>query len=87
MWFEHNTPEDGFLQLEVAQNADGRLELFGLEWAGRLFHRWVEGDGWSDWQRMGTPPFHSIVVGRNLDGRLELFGVTDSGTVSHLWQV
>jgi hypothetical protein len=76
----------------VAQNGDGRLELFAVARSGMLWHRWqrVGGGGWSDWSSLGQPNDQlgvgMPVVGRNNDGRLEVFTTASDGAVWHRWQ-
>jgi metallophosphoesterase (TIGR03767 family) len=63
----------------AATNADGRVEVFGVDPDGAPWHRWqltagADGDpGWSAWTRLpGT--LTSITATRTADGRLEVFG-------------
>jgi len=82
----------GLQGLAVGQNADGRLEVFGLAPDGSVQHTWqVAASGaWNgSWQ-----PFYSagdrlqgLAVGQNADGRLEVFGAAPDGSVQHTWQV
>ncbi|MFF0266696.1 tectonin domain-containing protein [Kribbella sp. NPDC004536] len=57
-------------------NADGRVELFGLDDLGRILHMSqtaANTNNWSGWSLMdGT--LTSIAVARGADGRLNLFG-------------
>ena len=76
--------------LKVAQNADGRLELFTMNDAG-LSHIWqtTPNGGWSAWDNLGKPgttQVISLAVGRNADGRLEAFCGALDGALWHLWQ-
>ena len=68
-------------------NADGRLELFGVNSAGAVFHRWQTSPGgaWSAWGQFDGA-LSSIAAGRNSDGRLEIFGANSAGAVFHRWQ-
>ncbi|MBV9357194.1 MAG: hypothetical protein JO023_16910 [Chloroflexi bacterium] len=61
--------------LAVGANADGRLELFGSDPSGEVWHVWqtAPNSGWSSWASLGGEPFSAPLVGRNQDGRLELF--------------
>jgi hypothetical protein len=72
--------------IQVATNADGRLEVFGLRNDGELFHIWQvkPRSGWSGWESFGGGN-QLIAVGRNWDGRLELFSVAGD-QVWHRWQ-
>jgi hypothetical protein len=82
--------------LEVAQNSDGRLELFTVASDGAVWHRWQRsaGGGWAPWSSLGIPPASAedsmfvadLAVARNQDGRLELFAVASDSTVWHRWQ-
>jgi hypothetical protein len=96
-WSSLGTPSDiGVRQVAAAQNHDGRLELFVLDWNGTVWHRWQPKAGagpWSPWSALGTPEqFMALIfaptVGRNQDGRLELFmrGETPEHGVWHRWQ-
>ena len=85
---------DGALRCAcIETNADGRLELFGVNTAGQPFHRWEESPGsdvWSPWAGLDGR-LTSIAVARNLDGRLEVFGCDmfergiPDGPVGPLW--
>jgi hypothetical protein len=64
----------------VAQDRDGRLEVFMLDESGRLFdlgQSAANGGWWSAWADLGPPPpggaAGKLAAGRNADGRLELF--------------
>ncbi len=59
----------------VGANADGRLELFGSDQSGDVWHIWqnTPNGGWSSWASLGGEPFDAPLVGRNQDGRLEVF--------------
>jgi hypothetical protein len=81
--------------LAVGANADGRLELFGSDQSGEVWHVWqtAPNSGWSSWASLGGEAFSAPLVGRNQDGRLEVFvegrtagsPPTASG-VWHRWQ-
>ncbi|MGH9439038.1 MAG: hypothetical protein ACRD22_14360, partial [Terriglobia bacterium] len=75
----------------VAQNADGRLEVFVLGGGdGALYHNWqiTPGGAWSGFSvlagngNMATAP----TVAVNDDGRLEVFAQTTDGAGFHIWQ-
>jgi hypothetical protein len=80
----------------VAQNTEGRLELFIVAEDG-LLQKWqtAPNKAWSDWHFAGRPPtlpFNpSLSIARNADGRLEVFAVAWDGRgrvgVYHLWQL
>jgi len=63
--------------LVVGQNADGRLEIFRINAAGELRHRWQkESNGdWSQWSTLGGTFFRGIAVANDTDGSLEVFAV------------
>lgn len=77
----------------LAQNRDGRLELFRVD-RGPAWHAWqtTPGDDWSSWHPLGSPSDTvtldegSPAVARNEDGRLELFVRANDGAVWHRWQ-
>lgn len=73
----------------VAQNADGRLEVFLRGNDTNLYHLWqtAPNNGWSaPWVPMGGQWHRDPVVARNQDGRLEIFIVGDDTNLYHLWQ-
>jgi hypothetical protein len=78
-----------FLSLAVANNQDGRLELFAIGDDGGLWHAWQESPngGWSSWDKFPSPGVK--LVGRpaavlNGNGTLEAFAVDVNGG---LWNV
>jgi hypothetical protein len=59
---------------KLAQNQDGRLEVFALA-GGSVFHRWQPEPGagpWAAWRSLGheAAGFSELAVGRHADGRL-----------------
>ena len=75
----------------VAQNADGRLEVFLVGINDQLNHTWqsVPGGGWTgSWASrggvwsLGSNP----AIARNADGRLEVFIVGRTKQLYHTWQ-
>jgi hypothetical protein len=79
---------------EVAQNQDGRLELFVQAGDGAVWHRWqlTAGGGWSGWSSLRSPGEHVAASGppaavRAKDGRLHLFVLGSDRAVWHLWQL
>jgi ligand-binding sensor domain-containing protein/signal transduction histidine kinase len=85
--------------LAIAQNADGRIQVFGVKKDGSelltAFQNKLEHGAWTTWSSTAwsstikwslRPP---VVLGRNQDGSLELFGVGSSaeGTVYHTRQI
>lgn len=78
----------------LAQNRDGRLEVFMLVgegiFSGSLWHAWQRTQGgWSPWAPLESPNHSGLgkppVVAGNRDGRLEVFAEAD-GAVWHIWQ-
>ena len=86
----------GNTRLAIAQNADGRQELFATFYMGEVWHIWQNAPnaGWSAWSSLGGDPYAGVEVGRNQDGRLEVFvqGCTattppNPSGVWHRWQI
>ena len=77
--------------LDVAHNSDGRLEVFGVDPLGDIWHTWQTAPGadwsgsWSELDGDGEN-LSSLRVVQNADGRLEVFAVTARGNVWHTWQ-
>src|SRR5260221_482101 len=71
----------------VAQNHDGRLEVFTVATGGALWHRWqtAANNGWSAWSSLGTPStepaYNPPTLARNHDGRLAVFTIASDGAV------
>ncbi|HZQ45020.1 MAG TPA: hypothetical protein VFA99_17345 [Acidobacteriaceae bacterium] len=66
----------------LTRNLDGRLELFGADASGNVWHCWQKttGAGWSSWQQLSGAHLNpQLAVARNLDGRLQVFGVDSAG--------
>ncbi len=76
--------------LTVAQDAEGRLEVFAFDAGDNTVKRIWQMDGerkWSSWSNLGGAAQSQLSVVKNEDGRLELFGISDSGSeVIHCWQ-
>lgn len=81
------------------RNADGRVELFGINSQNHIWHRWelTPGGGWSSTAflspvRAGSNdalPVQSgtsIAAASNKDGRLELFYISPDARVHQAWQ-
>jgi hypothetical protein len=68
----------GLVALDLAQNLDGRLQVFALGFIGRLasLSQSAPNGDWGEWDhnfpRDPTIPLISFVAGQNEDGRLEL---------------
>jgi choline dehydrogenase-like flavoprotein len=75
----------------VAQNADGRLEVFAGRPDGRLGHVWQLDPGgrrgWSGWEDLGPLTSGTPTVVQNADGRLEVFAGRPDGRLGHVWQL
>jgi hypothetical protein len=72
----------------VAQNADGRLELYTVD-VNHVVWRNYETNanaGWSGWASLSGSITSRITTGHNLDGRIEIFGVGTDGNVYHNYQ-
>ena len=73
----------------VGQSADGRLEVFGVDWRGGLLHAWQlsVGGPWSGWHWVGVDAKGKVALGTAPDGRLELFATEPGGGLIHRWQL
>jgi surface antigen len=73
--------------IAAARNVDGRLEIFGTNSAGNIYHKWQTspGGGWSAWYQI-EGGLSSIAAETNADGRIEIFGVNSAGNIYHKWQ-
>ena len=83
-------PMDGKLStLAMSHNADGRLEIFGTNTEGNLWHRWQNKPDtltdWSNWSKQ-EGRFHHVTAESRSDGAIELFATDQSGQVFHRWQ-
>jgi hypothetical protein len=96
-WTSLGSPpqNDVLSHLEVASNADGRLEIFlryGAMSAGAMWHAWqtAPNNGWTGWAALNVSVGHvtsgPIVVTGNADGRMELFAIASPEGVTHAWQ-
>jgi hypothetical protein len=81
---------DGVLgSIAVARNADGALELIGVNGAGQVLRRRAAGgtNNWSPWAPFDTPAavgtLRSMAAETNADGRIEVIGVNTAGQVWH----
>jgi hypothetical protein len=76
-----------FLQIVSAQNADGRLEEFGIGNDTALWHRWqtTPNGSWSNWVSLGGG-ITFIDVGRNANGRLQVFAIGTDGAENYMEQ-
>src|SRR5260370_24571733 len=92
-WSALGTPTSTIeLSLTVAQNTDGRLEVFTVGTDGTLWHIWqtIPDKSWSNWDPLTKPPNTNVLVvpgvGKNADGRLEVFTIGSDGALWHTWQ-
>jgi hypothetical protein len=70
-------------QIVVANNVDGRLEVFGLGGNRHVYHDWqlaVNGD-WNGWRTLGDggTDLRALDIDTNADDRLELFVLGGDG--------
>jgi hypothetical protein len=91
-WSELYSDNDNLAMLDVARNADGRLEVFGVNAQGHIWHTWQvqPNNGWvGGWSELysDNDNLTSLRVAANADGRLEAFGVNAQGHIWHTWQV
>jgi hypothetical protein len=96
-WQQLNGGYSGGIEA-LGRNADGRLEIFGLQPAPggqTAAHNWQTSpsNGWNGWAGLGSPPQNDVLshlgVASNADGRLEVFirsGAMSVGTMWHAWQ-
>jgi hypothetical protein len=81
---------DGYLAAVASEtNADGRVEIVGVNAAGTIWHRWqlaAGADSWSPWTQLDGL-LVSVAVARNQDGTLELFGTNSAGSLWHRRQL
>ena len=76
------------VQMAVASNADGRMELFAIGTDGVLWHisQTPAPDWGAAWNSLGGTFFGLLTVGTNLDGRLEVFVQGNNYGWWHIWQ-
>jgi GH25 family lysozyme M1 (1,4-beta-N-acetylmuramidase) len=80
---------DGFqMSRRVAQNADGRMELFARAPDDAVWHDWqnTPNGTWSGWNALGGQTKSNPVVSADADGRLEVFTIVD-GHLYHTFQL
>ena len=75
-WDPWNGAGGTLAAITVDENADGRLEVWGVGTDGIVFNRWqtTPGGNWSNWHRAGGT-LSDLDLGRNADGRLEVWGI------------
>jgi ligand-binding sensor domain-containing protein/signal transduction histidine kinase len=61
----------------IGINANGRLEVFSVNAAGELRHRWQKASNgdWSSWSRLGDGCLPGIAIGTNRAGEMFVFAV------------
>ena len=76
------------VQIAVARNADGRLELFAIGTDGALWHisQTPAPDWGAAWNSLHGTVLGLLTVGTNLDGRLEVFVRGNDYGWWHIWQ-
>lgn len=80
-------PEVSEMQTATAVNEDGRAEVFSLNPAGDISHKWRNPDGtWSTWVQLAVGPFDSVSAFRNDSGTLEVVAHHTSRGYLHTWQ-
>jgi len=80
---------DGFqMSRRVAQNADGRLEIFARAPDNAVWHDWQDSPngGWGGWNQLGGQTVSNPVVSADADGRLEVFTIVN-GHLYHTFQL
>lgn len=80
-----------FNDISAVCNADGRLEIFGVDRSNRLYNKWQTKphsgpwSGWSD-KICGKGKVKQIHATCNADGRLELFAIGMNDFLYNIWQ-
>ena len=72
----------------LAQNGDGRLEVFARGDDNAVWHIWqtAPNNGWSGWASLAAAFPRSRWSSRNADLRLEVFVRGDDNALWHIWQ-
>jgi hypothetical protein len=92
MWKKLPALKNKLQKFTVANNADGRLEVFGLTADGKIIHTWQKfANGswvgrWFDDLSVDEEKFSDFRVAKNRDGRLEIFGTSLAKQILHTWQ-
>lgn len=74
----------------VGRDANGQLEVFKLDDAGRLLHRWrkASNGAWSAWSSLGGSLAPGVAIVNNARGEMEIFGVDrNSGALESIRQL
>ncbi|MBL7553655.1 hypothetical protein I6A60_38365 [Frankia sp. AgB1.9] len=76
--------------LSFSSHSSGAWEIFAIDDAGRLHHRWWNREaGWSNWHHMAGPgnrALSAIAAGSHSPGQQELVAVAD-GELWHRWWI
>lgn len=91
LWSSAASAATGYVQgtMAMARNVDGRIEIFGTDSTGGVWHRWQDSAGsgtWTPWVQFDGPRMTSLAAEANADGRIELFGLDAGGAIYHRWQ-
>jgi hypothetical protein len=74
--------------LAVARNQDGRVEVYGLDAGGSVWHSWqLTTGGWSGLAPLGGHSITALATANNQDGRIEVYAVGGDHALYHVWQV
>jgi hypothetical protein len=75
--------------LAIAQNGDGRVELFLIGNDDRVYHAWQDASGkWGAWYPFRTSPScTSIRAARTSDKRIEVIVAGTDHLMYHNWQL
>src|SRR5665213_2010532 len=83
-------PNEGALdtlpgRLAIAQNADGRLELFKIDSEGEARHRWQKENGgdWSVWASLGGAFLPGVAANLDKEGRMVVFAADRAGALHY----
>jgi hypothetical protein len=78
--------DGGLRSVASDTNADGRVEVFGVNGAGQIFNKWqtAAGGPWSAGWNPFAGTLSSIAVAHNQDGQLQVFGTNSVGAVVHM---
>ena len=90
-WYLLYSAADNLRSLRAARNADGRIEVFGINAAGNIYHTWqtAPNNGWNgSWDLLYSPADNLAMLDavNNADGRIEVFGINAAGNIYHTWQ-
>jgi hypothetical protein len=90
---ETRFPKDSASQIALAQNSDGRLEIFYVGTNNDLYHNWQmqpsisDNANWVGETRFPGDSAKQVTVAQNSDGRLEIFYVGTNNDLYHNWQL